>query len=140
MHSDDREAAVYTDEQRHYLEDHKLAVLATAKGDGSPQVSMVIYALDGDDILLSVKSYTAKWNNALRQPKVALLVHDDRRQLIIYGTAVGIDQDPERAEQSAKVWGAMLGEAPNPDDIVESLDEQQRTVLRIAPDKIFMND
>jgi PPOX class probable F420-dependent enzyme len=131
---------MYTDEQRQYLEDHRLAVLATSKGDGSPQVSMVIYALDGDDILLSVKSYTAKWKNALRQPEVALLVHEDRRQLIVYGTATGIDEDPERAETSAKVWGAMLGEAPNPDDIVESLDEQQRTVLRITPNKVFMND
>lgn len=131
---------MYTDEQRQYLEDHNLAVLATGRRDGSPQVSSVVYAVDGDDVLLSVKSYTAKWNNALRQPKVALVVHDGRRQLIIYGTATGIEADPDRAELSADVWGAMLGERPEPADIVESLDEQSRTVLRITPDTVLMND
>ncbi len=131
---------MYTDEQQKYLEDHTIAVLATGRRDGSPQVSSVVYAVDGDDILLSVKDYTAKWHNALRQPKVALVVHDGRRQLIIYGTAHGIDADPERAELTADVWGAMLGERPEPADIVESLDEQQRTVLRITPDSVFMND
>ena len=131
---------MYTDEQRDYLESHNLAVLATGRRDGSPQVSMVLYAVDGDDIVISVKSYTAKWKNALRQPKVALVVHDGRKQLIVYGTATGIDADPDRAELSADVWAVMLGERPDPSEIVESLDEQQRTVLRITPDKVSYND
>ena len=131
---------MYTDEQRDYLESHNLAVLATGRRDGSPQVSMVLYAVDGHDIVISVKSYTAKWKNALRQPKVALVVHDGRKQLIVYGTATGIDADPDRAELSADVWAVMLGERPDPSEIVESLDEQQRTVLRITPDKVSYND
>lgn len=130
----------YTDEQRQYLEQHKWAVLATARRDGSPQISMVVYALDGDDLVLSVKSYTAKWKNALRQPKVAVLVPDDRRQLVIYGTAAGIDRDPGRAELSARVWGVLMGSTPDPESIVTALDEQQRTVLRISPERVLMHD
>ena len=129
-----------TEEQRKFLGDHKQCVLATGRRDGSPQVSTVAYDFDGNDIVISAKSYTAKWKNALRQPKVALVVHDGRKQLIVYGTATGIDADPDRAELSADVWAVMLGERPDPSEIVESLDEQQRTVLRITPDKVSYND
>ncbi|HTN79651.1 MAG TPA: pyridoxamine 5'-phosphate oxidase family protein, partial [Acidimicrobiales bacterium] len=64
-----------TDEQRSYLTDHMWAVLATGRMDGSPQVSMIGYVLDAEDrMVISIKSYTAKWKNALRQPRVAIMV------------------------------------------------------------------
>ena len=72
-----------------------------------------MYHYDGSDILTSVKSYTAKWNNALRQPKVALLVNDGRKQLVIYGDAEGIADDPERNELTRRMQIAMGRE---PDD------------------------
>jgi len=54
-----------------FLRSHVWAVLATGRVDGSPQQSMVGYAVDDDQrLLVSAKSYTAKWNNAVRQPKV----------------------------------------------------------------------
>jgi len=134
--------AIFTEEQEAYLHDHKWAVLATGRQDGSPQISQIGYEWDGADIVISIKSFTAKWKNALRQPMIALLVHDDRKQLIIYGTAECIDQDPVRAELSARVFRVLSG---NPDfavddNFLKTLNEQQRTVLRITPDKAFMNE
>ncbi|MBM4410259.1 MAG: hypothetical protein FJ037_02860 [Chloroflexi bacterium] len=76
----------FTDEQRQYLEGHQLAVLGTGKRDGSPQLSMVNYRFDRAHILISVTSDRAKWTNTRRQPKVALLIPDGRKQLVIYGT------------------------------------------------------
>jgi len=133
---------VFTPQQLEFLAEHKLAALATGRQDGSPQLSHVIYDWDGRDIVVSVKSYTAKWKNALRQPRVALLIHEGRTQLVIYGRAEGIDTDPERAELTARVFRVLTG---NPDfavtdEFVEGLDAQHRTVLRITPEKAFFEE
>ena len=100
-----------TDEQRAYLTDHMWAVLATGRNDGSPQVSMIGYQLDEEDrLVISIKSYTAKWKNALRQPHVAVMVPDRRANATIYGTAECIDTDPVRAELTADVFERLSGE------------------------------
>lgn len=132
----------FTPEQESFLESRLWAALATGRRDGSPQLSHVGYHWDGHDIVVSVKACTAKWKNALRQPKVALLVHEDRKQLVIYGTAECIERDPERAELTARVFRRLTGNtAMRVDDaFVNMLDEQQRTVLRIHPDKAFLQD
>ena len=121
--------------QRRFAQDHQWAVLATGRRDGSPQQSMVGYLLDdAGRIVISVKSYTAKWHNALRQPNVSLVVPDGREHLVVQGTAEAIDADPLRAELTADVFAVLFGsERPDPGSLVESLDAQQRTVLRITP-------
>ena len=134
--------SVLSEEQQTYLKNHKWAVLATGRSDGSPQVSQIGYDWNGEDIVISIKSFTAKWKNALRQPKIALLVHDDRKQLVIYGEAECIEQDPLRAELTARVFRVLTG---NPDfaaddNFIKTMDEQQRTILRIIPTKAFMNE
>ena len=128
-------------EQRSFLDAHLWAVLATGRKDGSPQQSMVGYAVDDDGrLVLSVKSYTAKWHNALRQPNVSLTVPDGREHLVIYGEAEPIAADPFRAELTAMVFGVMLGTPPaDPATFVPSLDEQRRTVLRITPTRTFFH-
>lgn len=129
---------MFTDDQIEYIENHVWAVLATGRADGSPQVGMVGYHFDGDGFTISAKAYTAKWKNAVRNNKVALLIHDGRTQLIVYGTAECIDHDPERAQLTADVWGVIMGgDAPDPESLIPTLDEQQRTVIRITPDRVF---
>ena len=70
------------------------------------------------------------------------LSEDGRKQLVIYGRAEGITDDPERAELTARVFRKLTG---NPDVAVDdsfiaALDEQKRTVLRITPEKASIND
>jgi PPOX class probable F420-dependent enzyme len=128
-------------EQKAFLELRRWAAFATGRRDGSPQLSHVGYAVDGEHIIVSMKSYTAKWKNARRQPKVALLIHEDRKQLVIYGHAECIDRDPERAAQSTRVFRRLTGNDVQVDEnFVRLLDAQQRTILRITPDKASMND
>lgn len=134
--------SIFSAEQEAYLKDHKWAVLATGRQDGSPQISQIGYHWDGTDIVISIKSFTAKWKNALRQPKIALLVHDDRKQLIIYGRAECIERDPQRADLTARVFRVLSGKPDFAidDNFLKMLDEQQRTILRVTPDKAFMNE
>jgi PPOX class probable F420-dependent enzyme len=118
-----------------FLREHRWGVLATGRRDGSPQQSMVGYVVDDEGrIVISVKSYTAKWKNALRQPRVSLTVPDGRVNTVIYGEAEAIDRDPQRAELTADVFARLTdGPRPDPASITGILDEQQRTVLRITP-------
>ena len=91
-------------EQRNFLDTHRWAVLATGRKDGAPQQSMVGYFVDDDGrLVLSVKSYTAKWHNALRQPSVSITVPDGREHLVINGEAEPIADDPLRGELTAIV-------------------------------------
>lgn len=132
----------WTPEHLDFARSHTWAVLATGRADGSPQQSMVGYVVDDSGrILVSVKSYTAKWKNAVRQPKVSLTVPDDRTHLVIYGDAEAVSDDPLRAELTAQVFGGLFGgDTPDPNSIVPMLDEQQRTVLIINPTKTMLHD
>ncbi len=97
-------------DHRTFLDDHLWAVLATGRADGSPQQSMIGYAVDDEGrLVISAKAYTAKWKNAVRQPKVSVTVPDGRAHLVIYGDAETIDADPLRAELTADVFAAMSG-------------------------------
>jgi PPOX class probable F420-dependent enzyme len=118
-----------------FLREHLYGILATGRRDGSPQQSMVAYTVDDQGrLVISVKAYTAKWKNAVRQPRVSLTVPDGRNHLVIYGDAEAIDTDPERAELTADVFARLSdGPRPDPSTIVALLDEQHRTVLRITP-------
>ena len=129
-------------QQLDFLRSHIWAVLATGRADGSPQQSMIGYAIDDDlRLLVSAKAYTAKWKNALRQPKVSVTVADGRTHLVVYGDAEPIADDPERAEVTAQIFGALSGSpAPDVDTIAPMLDEQQRVVLRITPTSCFFHE
>jgi PPOX class probable F420-dependent enzyme len=132
----------YTDTQLEFLSAHRWAVLATGRLDGSPQQAMVGYALDAEGrILVLTRPFTAKWKNALRQPRVSVAVPDGRRHVVVYGTAEAIDADPERAELSADVLAAVRGvERPEPASIVGWLDDNQQVVLRITPQKALIHE
>jgi PPOX class probable F420-dependent enzyme len=133
---------VYNDKQRQFLQAHRWGILATGRADGSPQQAMVGYRLDDSGrVLILTQSFTAKWRNALRQPKVSFAVADDRTHVVIYGLAEAIENDPMRAELTADVLEVVRGEGrPDPDSLAAWLDENQRTILRITPQKVLLHE
>ncbi len=134
---------VLSSEQEDYLNKHKWAVLATGRKDGSPQISQIAYDYNGVDIVISTKSFTAKWNNALRQPAVALLVHDGRKQLVIYGTVNCLAEDhPERNELTLRVFKKLTANdnMTLTEEFIQTLADQKRTILRLKPESAMMNE
>jgi PPOX class probable F420-dependent enzyme len=131
-----------TDTQRAFLADHRWAVLATGRKDGTPQQAMVGYIVDGEGrLLISTPTPTAKWRNILRNPKVCLTVSDVRVCVVVYGSAETIEADPERAELSADILAVVRGpERPDPATIIGWLDQDQRGVLRITPQKVLYHE
>ncbi len=130
-----------TPEQDAYLREHRLAVLGTGRRDGSPQLSTIMYDYDGTDVAMSVTSDRAKWKNAVRQPRVALLVPDGRRQLIVYGRAEAVDDLPGIVAGHRRIRAAMGRPATAGDEeLGRELREQHRVILRIRPERAFLND
>jgi PPOX class probable F420-dependent enzyme len=66
--------ASFTPKQAAFLKANEVCRLATASKDGSPQVTPVIYAFDGDSFLIAVDYGTKKLKNVKANPKVALVV------------------------------------------------------------------
>jgi PPOX class probable F420-dependent enzyme len=119
----------WQDDHRSFLDGHFLAVLSTGRRDGSPQSSVTGYVLDDNgDVLISTKSYTAKYHNVLRQPRVSLVVIDGRAALAVYGTAIVVDQDPERKTLTAKIFSRAGGPVPE-----AVLQDPHRVILRLRP-------
>ena len=121
----------FTTEQAEYLTAHQWATLATGRKDGSPQVSMIGYALDGNELLVTFRRASAKYRNISRQPRVALVVADGRRALTVYGEAELIEQDPRCVEVFAQILGRFGAPASPHDELARQLDGEGRVVARI---------
>lgn len=76
------------------FEEPKDVMVVTLDPDGSPQASLVWAQRDGDQLLIGVEEKHRKTRNLRRDPRVTLVVQDDRRSergltqyLVVRGTA-----------------------------------------------------
>ena len=67
---------VLTPKQLKFLGDHEVCRLATASKDAKPHVVPVIYALDGENIIIAIDYGTKKLKNLKENKSVALVVDD----------------------------------------------------------------
>lgn len=77
-----------TPEMRRFLEEKpRFAVVATINEDGTPQQTVLWYALRGDEIMLNTARGRVKDRNLRRDPRLSLTVEDGYRFLTVRGTA-----------------------------------------------------
>ena len=128
-----------TPDQDAYLRDHVWGLLATSRDGGGPQVTMVAYAFDGIDAVVSCVRRSAKFANARAHPDVVLTVPDGRRYLSVYGTADCLATGPERDELTRRVRDALEpGDANILDDaFARGLDEAGRVIIRVRPTNVL---
>jgi nitroimidazol reductase NimA-like FMN-containing flavoprotein (pyridoxamine 5'-phosphate oxidase superfamily) len=62
--------------ERDYLRNHELCHMATASAKAKPHVVPVIYALDGDNIIIAVDYGTKKLKNLKENKMVAIVVDE----------------------------------------------------------------
>jgi PPOX class probable F420-dependent enzyme len=129
-----------TAEQAAFLGAHQWATLATGRKDGSPQVSMVGYAWDGNQILVTFRRSSAKRHNIARQPRVAVLVADGRRALTLYGDADLLEEDPTRVEAFERILAGFGAPARPRDELARQMDDEQRVAVRIRPTSADLHD
>ena len=78
----------FTAKEVAFLKSNEVCRLATASKDGRPQVTPVMYALDGTAFVVAVDYGTKKLKNARENPNVALVVDRLRptRAVTVQGT------------------------------------------------------
>ena len=109
----------------------------TNNADGSPQVSVVWFICDGDEILFGTDANSQKAKNLTRDPHVLLSIEDEernergfQRHLVIRGTAVIEPGDPELMDRLAMKY---LGLRRHP---LALRDLPTSVVVRISIDRI----
>ena len=88
--------AAIPDEAKHLFEDKEMAHVATLNADGSPQVSPVWIALDGDLITFNTAEGRLKPKNLRRDGRVAISIADEENpyeNVIVQGKVVELTND-----------------------------------------------
>jgi len=123
------------------FDEPKDVTLITIDPDGSPHAAMVWVGRDGDDLLIGVEEKHRKTRNLRRDPRVTLVLEDDRtsprgltQYLVLRGTAK-LERDPQRyKELMDRLSKKYLGrdEFPFWSEQVSA----GATVVRVAADRV----
>jgi PPOX class probable F420-dependent enzyme len=112
------------------------AVLATLRGDGTPQMSPVLVTVDQDGKLtISTRQAAYKLRNIRRNPRVWLCVLPDTffgKWVQVEGTAEVLEL-PEAMEPLVEYYRSISGGHPNWDDYRAAMERERRVLIRIEP-------
>ncbi|MBX6342337.1 MAG: PPOX class F420-dependent oxidoreductase, partial [Thermomicrobiaceae bacterium] len=112
---------------RAFLEEKRFAVLATVNPDGTPQQSVMWYALRGGTIMMNTAEGRLKAKNLRRDPRASICVEDGYRFVAISGRVELID-DQEIAQRDI----ADLAYRYHPEDKAREMIEGFRRQHRIT--------
>ena len=115
-------------------EQHK-AVLATMRDDGTPQMSPVLVAVDGDGrVLVSTRETAVKVRNLRRDRRVWLCVLPDGffgRWVQVEGLAEIVSL-PDAMDGLVDYFRRVSGEHENWDDYRAAMERERRVLLRVT--------
>jgi PPOX class probable F420-dependent enzyme len=115
------------------------AVLATARGDGRPQLSPVSAGVLGDPelgdiVVISSRETAMKVHNLRQRPFASLCVFPDT----FYGSWVQVEGPtdvvslPAAMEQLVEYYRAVAGEHPDWDEYRGAMEDERRVVIRMT--------
>ena len=121
-------------EELAFLKSHELCRLATASKDAKPHVVPVIYALDGEDIVVAVDYGTRKLGNLRENGRVALVVDEYRpnRAVMVEGECEILERGKEYLRLLEVLFDRFERYRKNP------WGEGESPILRIRPTKAVM--
>jgi PPOX class probable F420-dependent enzyme len=130
------------DECRHFLsEGRRTGKVATVRRDGRPHVVPVWFILDGDDVVFTAYSLTAKFSNMQHDPRIAICVDEEAppfSYVMVEGTVV-ISTPP--AEEKL-MWATRIARRYMGDELAEvygkrHADTPEELLVRVTPTKII---
>jgi PPOX class probable F420-dependent enzyme len=123
-----------TPEQEQLITEHNLALLATLRKDGSPQITPVNYVYRDGRFLISTTRDRAKYHNVRRNAAVSLCVirPEGRPYVTVFGQA-RVEED-DVAEGTAEIFRSISGR-PLPENFGEALRQQRRILIIVTPER-----
>jgi uncharacterized protein len=115
-----------------FLDKHEVGRLATASKDLTPHVIPVIYAMDGEKVIVAVDYGTKKLKNLRENPKVAIVVdeYEPNRAVFIQGSCKILERGPEYLRLLKILFKKFDFYRENP------WGEGESPILSITPDKV----
>jgi nitroimidazol reductase NimA-like FMN-containing flavoprotein (pyridoxamine 5'-phosphate oxidase superfamily) len=115
-----------------FLKTHEVCRLATASKDAKPHVVPVIYAMDGDDIIIAVDYGTKKLKNLRENNKVALVVdvYRPNQGMMIEGECEIFERGEEYLRLLKVLFDRFVYYRRNP------WGEGESPILKIRPTKV----
>lgn len=138
-----------TAERREFVRGHRAAIFGYGRKDDGPSLTVVLYVMDGDDILVSSTATRSKTRAVARNSKVTLCVLDEGwplAYLTVYCDATidaTVESDLDAVVSLYKrIFGTILGrtldDAAAHNAVVDKAIHEQRVVLRLRPYATFM--
>ena len=129
------------EERREFLNSHRLAVLGVERAGKPPHLSPVYYALEGNDILVSVTDTRVKTGLIRRARRLSLCVLHEEFPFPYLRVEGRGEIVPEGAvEVMMRIGGKMQGREL-PDSARPAIEErarnEQRVVLRLTPEVFY---
>ena len=123
--------AKFTAKEAAFLGSNEVCRLATSSKDGRPQVTPVIYAMDGESFVIAVDYGTKKLKNVRENPNVALVIDKLRptRAVTVEGTCEVYERGPEYLRLLALLMARFESYRKDP------WGEGESPIFRIAPRK-----
>jgi len=117
-----------------FLKSHELCRLATASKDAKPHVVPVIYALDGENIVIAIDYKTKKLKNLRENSRVALVVDEYRpnRGLLVEGECEIFERGKEYLRLLQILFDRFVYYRRNP------WGEGESPILKIKPTRSVM--
>jgi PPOX class probable F420-dependent enzyme len=128
-----------TPEQRAFLEAKRFAVLGTVNPSGSPQLTVMWYLLDGDEIVFNTRAGRAKDKNLRRDQRVSLLVYadDGYTWLRIDGRVRTITDQPTAQQDIRRLAMRYYGDEARVEKAIrESFGKQERISYRLPTARV----
>jgi PPOX class probable F420-dependent enzyme len=126
--------AAIPDEAKHLFENKEMAHVATLNADGSPQVSAVWIALDGDLVTFNTAEGRLKPKNLRRDGRVAISIADEENpyeNVIIQGKVTDMTNDG--ADDDIDALAKRYLDA---DSYPFRQDGEERVIVKIEPEKV----
>ena len=122
-----------------FISQHRWAVLSTLRYNGSPSNSVVAYARDGDELVVSTPGMTLKRRLVDNDRRVNLCVLSNSEPFnYVAIEALAQVQTDDLVGPTERVFANINDtEHQQPEDLPGWLIEQQRVILRLSPQRVF---
>jgi PPOX class probable F420-dependent enzyme len=121
-----------------FVEEARIAVLATINRDGTPQQSAVWYELQGGTILMNTKRGRLKDRNLRRDPRCSLCVEDEDRYVTIRGSVTLID-DERTAQADIKRLATRYDGAESAErQMRDQFSREERVTIHMAIERVTL--
>ena len=122
-----------------FVSEHRWAVLTTLRQSGSPVSSIVAYARDGDELVVSTPSVTFKCKTLERDSRLNLCIvtNEEPFNFVSIEGVVTIEKQ-DLVRNTRLVFENIQNTGyEEPEDFEGWLESQQRVILRIKPTRVY---